>query len=185
MAHSIVLRLLSLLNPGRRGDVFVVCVALWVRCFFCFATGLPLASTPLMAVLSDSARASSATALRSVELLETPRLFCSRRDTILAGDLRVCGSASSSMVLPRDRFGEVGVRSRLRSDMETRLRSLRFGGRSHGRSSRLKVQLAAGELCCAMHYDHAHSRYATDQTMSLSRSSIGVPYLAGMLFEMR
>lgn len=117
LAHSSVLRLRIFFMLGRcgvRGTPFVLPL---------LRVGLPLVGPGSSA---SSMIASSATLLRSLELLECPNAFCSRKATSFAGDTSVLGNASSSIVLPRCRAGMGDVRERLRREMETRLRSLRF-----------------------------------------------------------
>ena len=106
--------------------------------------------------------ASSGTRRRSDELLEWPRAFCSRKATSFAGETRLLGRASSSMVFPREREDGGAFSVRFRRDIEVKLRSRRFYcevqrglcaegharcvtcGSSHGLSRRLGTPLA----CC-------------------------------------
>jgi hypothetical protein len=69
---------------------------------------------------------SSGTRRRSDELLEWPRAFCSRKATSFAGDTRLFGTPTSSIVFPRGRDDEDGLKVRLRKDIEVKLRSRRF-----------------------------------------------------------
>lgn len=69
---------------------------------------------------------SSGTRLKSEELLECPSVFFSRSATSFAGDTRVFGTASSSMVCPRRREEVEVCRDKLRSEIEMTLRSRRF-----------------------------------------------------------
>jgi hypothetical protein len=91
--------------------------------------GLPLMRTGASTSLSLSTLLEcSGTLRKSEELREWPSVFFSRSATSFAGDIRVCGSASSSIVFPRCLVGEVGESERLRREMEVKLRSLRFYG---------------------------------------------------------
>lgn len=85
--------------------------------------GLPFVS-------AESVTASSFSVRRSEELRECSRVRCSRKAKALAGDMRLLGRPSSSMVFVRFRveLGEEGVevKERLRRDIETMFRSLRF-----------------------------------------------------------
>ena len=70
--------------------------------------------------------ASSGTRRRSDELLEWPRAFCSRKATSFAGETRLLGRASSSMVFPREREDGDALSVRLRRETDIKLRSRRF-----------------------------------------------------------
>ena len=78
-------------------------------------------------VPSDSEQdASSGTRRKSDELLEWPRAFCSRKATSFAGEMRLLGTASSSMVFPRGREDGGAFSVKLRKDIDVKLRSRRF-----------------------------------------------------------
>lgn len=167
LAHSSVLRLLSVLKGGRVGAV-VADLCTFSFALLLLATGLPeTESTRLLASSSSAARAfsSSRTARKSVELRECPMAFCSLRASNLAGDLRVCGRASSSKTWPFFRAGDAGAREMLRREMAIRLRSLRLVGSSHDASARL------GEVCCAMHYSVSLSSRRVASRLVLDSSS--------------
>lgn len=106
---------------GGRGGVFgapfLLSGAFWVLLVLSRSSLLP----------SDSEYdASSGTRRRSDELLEWPRAFCSRKATSFAGETRLLGTASSSMVFPREREVGGAFSVRLRRDIEVKLRSRRF-----------------------------------------------------------
>lgn len=88
-----------------------------------FLLGEPLSA---FACLTSDCDSSSGTRLKSEELLEWPSVFFSRRATSFAGDTRVLGIASSSMVLPRGRDEGETFKERLRKEIECKLRRRRF-----------------------------------------------------------
>lgn len=112
-AHSrvLLLRIRKLGRGGVRSSLF--------NCF-----PLPLAGLPF--ACDSFAPSVAAALLKSVELRECSNVLFSRNAIILAGDLRVCGTASSSMVLVRRRVWEDCSRETLRMEIETKFRSLRF-----------------------------------------------------------
>ena len=112
LAHSNVLRL-RMRKLGRGG-------VRWAEgeCRSFALIGLPFASSIAPSV--------APALLKSVELRECSSVLCSRNATILAGDLRACGMASSSIVLVRRRVDEACSSEILRTEMETTLRTLRF-----------------------------------------------------------
>ena len=113
-----MLRLRNFAKDGR-GGVFGAPFLLSVA----FGVFSALSRSSLLVSDSD---ASSGTRRRSDELLEWPKDFCSRKATSFAGETRLLGTASSSMVFPREREDGGAFSVRLRKDIEVKLRSRRF-----------------------------------------------------------
>jgi len=115
-----VLRLRSFAKEGR-GGVFGTPLLL-LGAFSVFSV-----FSRAFLVPSDSEQdASSGTRRKSDELLEWPRAFCSRKATSFAGEMRLLGTASSSMVFPRGREDGGAFSVKLRKDIDVKLRSRRF-----------------------------------------------------------
>jgi hypothetical protein len=145
-AHSRVLRLRSFAKEGR-GGVFGVPLLL-SGAFWVFSISLRLCLVPSASEYDPS----SGTRLRSDELLEWPKAFCSRKATSLAGEMRFLGTASSSMVFPRARDDGGALSVKLRREIEVKLRSRRFywevqRGLSARRHARGVLHVGAAMVC--------------------------------------